>query len=150
MKTTEALNNAIAEREAHMEWDENTNTRSNPDGEQYTEEYARERIENRAKEYQEEENKLKKYEQGIGQRILPNIPENTAREIIRKRAEGEREIEHDWHEWTRFEPGYRTDKNREEYRIEEAWYQVEQREIELFNERKEYKEAYKEQQNFKS
>jgi hypothetical protein len=81
-----------------MEWNENTNTRSNPDGEQYTEEYARERIENRAKEYQEEENKLKKYEQGIGQRILPNIPENTAREIIRKRAEGEREIEHDWHE----------------------------------------------------
>ena len=72
MKTTEALNNATAEREAHMNRNILTNKREDPDGEQYTDEYAIGRIINRAKEmYQEEteketeekENALKKYEE---------------------------------------------------------------------------------------
>lgn len=162
MKTIEALNNAASEWEAHMNRNILTNKRTDPDGEQYTDEYAIERIINRAKEYQREEenteeNKLKKYEQGIGRRLLPMVSEDFARETIRKKAEEEREIGHGWHEWTRFEPGYRTDLDGE-YRIEEAGYRVEQREIELFNERKEYNEAFKEQtkqqakekENFKS
>lgn len=85
------------------------------------------------------------------------VSEDFARETIRKKAEEEREVTHERHPGTRFEPGYRTDGNGE-YRVEQAGYQVEQREIELFNERKEYNEAFKEQtkqqakekENFKS
>jgi hypothetical protein len=158
MKTTEALNNATAEREAHMNRDLLTNKRKDPDGEQYTDEYAIDRIINRAKEYQKEEepeeenNNLKKYEQGIGRRLLPMVSEDFARETVRKKAEEEREITHERHPGTRFEPGYRTDGNGE-YRVEQAGYEVEQRTIELFREWKEYNEAFKEQtkqQNFKS
>lgn len=158
MKTTEAINNATAEREAHMNRDILTNKRKDPDGEQYTDEYAIDRIINRAKEYQKEEepeeteNNLKKYEQGIGRWLLPMVSEDFARETVRKKAEEEREITHERHPGTRFEPGYRTDGNGE-YRVEQAGYEVEQRTIELFNERKEYNEAFKEQtkqQNFKS
>lgn len=123
MKTTEAIKNATAEREAHMNRDILTNKRKDPDGEQYTGEYAIDRIINRAKEYQKEEpeteNNLKKYEQGIGRRLLPMVSEDFARETVRGKAEEEREITHERHPGTRFEPGYRTDGNGE-YRVEEA------------------------------
>lgn len=110
MKTTEALNNAIAEREAHMEWNENTKKRTDPDGEQYTEEYARERIDNRAKETLNEQNEW----------------------IARQIAMQERE---DTHEWRDEAPGwqewYREAEDGTRYSIKAAMSKVETRAREI-------------------